>query len=186
MGDVYDDLHQSRFTVEEDVQLRELVAEHGTTNWAAIAEQMQGRNARQCRERWKHYLSCNKRRVPWTRAEDDLLLEKVTELGPKWTKIAAVLGDRSDLEVKNRWIKKVGSELIRTPRIQRRCRLVLPDDNESGIFAPRPAPVPAAEQETAKNGDEAAFAIVLAVDPPTSAWESAMSGEWTFDWDYLW
>ena len=37
---------------EEDGRLRSLVKEHGTQQWAKIAQNMPGRNGKQCRERW--------------------------------------------------------------------------------------------------------------------------------------
>ena len=70
---------------------------------------MNGRNARQCRERWKHYLSSNRGKSPWTEEEDKLLLEKMEELGPKWTKIATFFQDRTDIQIKTRWMQKFAS-----------------------------------------------------------------------------
>jgi hypothetical protein len=48
-----------RFRVHpiEDLALRELVLVHGLTAWPMIASRLPGRNARQCRDRWNHYLS---------------------------------------------------------------------------------------------------------------------------------
>lgn len=40
----------------------------------------------------------------WTDVEDFIILQKYTELGPKWTKIARELPGRSDLQVKNRFM----------------------------------------------------------------------------------
>jgi hypothetical protein len=46
-----------KFTPEEDKVLRNLVAQFGKSDWAAIAQRLENRTPRQCRERWKHYLS---------------------------------------------------------------------------------------------------------------------------------
>jgi hypothetical protein len=86
--------------------LRDMVAAIGRRRWKEIAKSLPGRNARQCRERWKHYLSCDKTEVPWTAEEDDLLFEKISLWGAKWTRVARLLGNRTDLEVKMRWLKK--------------------------------------------------------------------------------
>jgi hypothetical protein len=94
------------FSFEEDMRLRALVARCPLGGWGEIAVLMGNRNIRQCRDRWKHYLSATKRNVPWTIMEDQSLFEKYTEWGPKWTRIAAFLGDRTDTEVKNRWLKR--------------------------------------------------------------------------------
>ena len=94
---------RSKFHSDEDDHLVQLVAQYGDANWDRIAQEMPGRNVRQCRERWKHYLSCTKPADPWTKEEDDLISDKVQEIGGKWTKIAALLPGRTDLQIKNRW-----------------------------------------------------------------------------------
>jgi hypothetical protein len=104
-----EDRRRAKFTVMEDVQLRQLVAEFGVDNWRHIASLIPGRNARQCRERWKHYLSGSGIPRPWTPQEDQILLEKVQFWGPRWTRIATFFGNRTDIEVKARWIQKFNS-----------------------------------------------------------------------------
>ena len=42
-------------------------------------------------------------RLVWSPAEDALILRTVEQLGPKWRKIAALLPNRSDDAVRNRW-----------------------------------------------------------------------------------
>ena len=95
-----------KFLPEEDANLKRLVALYGDTSWVQIASNMPGRNIRQCRERWKHYLSCNRAKSPWTEEEDRLLFEKYCEFGPKWTKISRFFNERSDIQIKSRWQKK--------------------------------------------------------------------------------
>ena len=69
---------------------------------------MEGRNARQCRERWKHYLSPKVSTGPWTEAEDQLLNEKYSEYGSQWARISKFFMNRTDITVKNRWISLHG------------------------------------------------------------------------------
>lgn len=97
---------REKFLPEEDRQLRELVAIHGDSSWDIVAKNMPNRNQRQCRERWKHYLSSSKAKVPWTPEEDDLLYQKMNELGPKWTKIAKFFDGRTDIQIKTRWMQR--------------------------------------------------------------------------------
>jgi hypothetical protein len=132
--------HHARFTDEDDAELHALVLECGVSNWQEIADRMVGRNARQCRERWKHYLSGQKLHVPWTKQEDDLLLDKVQELGPKWTKIAAIFADRTDLEVKTRWFKKFNLRSSASSRTRRRSHRESFESDESDIDPPSLAP----------------------------------------------
>jgi hypothetical protein len=47
------EIHKSPWTAEEDAVLTELVQRHGEGNWAAIAEQIPGRTAKQVQNRWK-------------------------------------------------------------------------------------------------------------------------------------
>jgi hypothetical protein len=97
-------LHKCKFTTEEDAQLSELVRLHGEEDWMTISCLMPGRNPRQCRERWRHYLSPAVSLAPFAPDEDARLLHKYAELGPKWKAIAAFFEGRTDINVKNRWL----------------------------------------------------------------------------------
>ncbi|KAH0788928.1 Myb-like DNA-binding domain containing protein [Histomonas meleagridis] len=94
---------KTKFTPEEDEKLKELVANHGENNWYLISELMPGRNTRQCRERWRYYLSPEVSNAPWTEEEDNLLDEKYRQFGPKWKLIAKFFPKRTDINVKSRW-----------------------------------------------------------------------------------
>ena len=73
-------------------------------NWEDVAKQLNtGRNSRQCRERWTYYLSPHITNEPWTKEEDDLLLKKYKEIGPKWKKLSLFFKSRTDINLKNRW-----------------------------------------------------------------------------------
>ena len=95
---------RSSFTPEEDAKLRKLVQQYGEKSWPQVASYMEGRTTRQCRERYRHYLSPNIINGDWTPEEDKLLIEKYNQLGPKWVSIAKVFKTRTDINVKNRWI----------------------------------------------------------------------------------
>lgn len=99
---------RQKFMPEEDQRLIELVNEHGTSDWVLIASLMENRNPRQCRERWKHYLSVrDTRKEPFSPEEDRAISEKFNELGPKWTKIATFLPGRSDIDIKHRFLTSI-------------------------------------------------------------------------------
>lgn len=100
---------RNKFTPEEDQKLRELIQKHGVHSWNLVSSLMENRNQRQCRERWKHYLSCDMKEAtkPWTKEEDSILINKYNELGAKWTKIALELPGRTDLQVKIRYLKNL-------------------------------------------------------------------------------
>lgn len=92
------------FSPAEDQLLRQLVANLGSNNWKQIAANMEGRNSKQCKERWTHYLNPNISHDPWTPQEDELLCQKVDNIGTKWTEIAKFFPRRTDTSVKNRWV----------------------------------------------------------------------------------
>ena len=93
-----------KWSSEEDAKLTLLVNQMGEANWKRIASNMGTRNCRQCRERWKNYLSPNVCRDPWTREEDDLLMDKYREFGSQWSLIAKSFPKRTDVNLKNRWV----------------------------------------------------------------------------------
>ena len=101
-------ISRRKFSKEEDEKLKNLVSIIGISDWQNIAAHMENRNSRQCRERWKHYLSPSVSNDPWSESEDKLLCEKYNELGPRWSKIAKFFPKRTDITVKNRWISLNG------------------------------------------------------------------------------
>lgn len=95
--------HHVKFTQEEDELLRQLVIEFGENDWRHLAKRMEGRNPRQCRDRWQNYLNPNLNNGSWTPEEDQLLLEKREELGPKWKLITTFFVNRTDSMIKTRY-----------------------------------------------------------------------------------
>jgi hypothetical protein len=91
------------FSPEEDALLCHIMFEQQFTTWIAVAAQMPGRTARQCRDRWANYLSPDNKNGPWTVEEDRRLAEKFLECGPQWTTISRFFDGRSENNVKNRW-----------------------------------------------------------------------------------
>jgi hypothetical protein len=92
-----------KFTAAEDQRLIELVARMGDAQWSEVAKAMGRRTLRQCRERWKNYLSPAVTREPWSSDEDRLLVKLVEELGRQWSVIAEAFPLRTNVNVKNRW-----------------------------------------------------------------------------------
>ncbi|KAA0173087.1 hypothetical protein FNF27_05436 [Cafeteria roenbergensis] len=95
-------LRKGQWTAEEDEALRRSVAK-GMANWGAVARDVPGRTAKQCRERWGNYLAPNVVQGGWTGAEDLLLLERHRDLGRKWATIARAIKGRSENSVKLRF-----------------------------------------------------------------------------------
>ena len=92
-----------KFTRAEDAKLALLVREYSDNDWKAIAEQMAPRTARQCRERWTNYVNPELSKDPWTKDEDQLLIEKHNEFGNHWKIIEKYFPNRSKNNIKHRW-----------------------------------------------------------------------------------
>jgi hypothetical protein len=95
-------VHRFMFRTDEDEVLRTLVDRLGSNSWAEIASNMAGRNARQCRDRWNHYLH-QWVSLPRTVREDGILVRQIRDLGFRWAQIANFLPLRTVLDVKTRW-----------------------------------------------------------------------------------
>lgn len=108
------------WTPEEDEMVRKLVAELGTKKWSQIAQRLEGRLGKQCRERWYNHLDPSIKRTPWTEDEDRAIIMLQHTLGNKWADIAQEIAGRTDNAIKNRWnstlfriLKKVAKECER-------------------------------------------------------------------------
>lgn len=111
---------RSKFTQEEDIKLTQLVENYGDNDWQIISNQMPGRNVRQCRDRWRNYLSPDVVNGPWSNEEDDLLNKKYDEIGPSWKHIASFFPSRTDINIKSRWNllqRKIKKEELKKKRM---------------------------------------------------------------------
>ncbi|EAX97610.1 Myb-like DNA-binding domain containing protein [Trichomonas vaginalis G3] len=94
---------KDKFTPSEDQKLRMLVSVLGPSNWKKVSEYMVSRNARQCRDRYKNYLSPNLNSSPWSQEDDAKLLQLVDFYGRKWSLIAKEFNGRTDINIKSRY-----------------------------------------------------------------------------------
>lgn len=92
-------LKKGHWTVEEDEKLRSL-ASKGFTSWTEAAEQIPGRSAKQCRDRWRNHLEASIKHGPWEPEEDALLLQLHAKHGNRWAAIARCIPGRTENAVK--------------------------------------------------------------------------------------
>lgn len=92
-----------QFSKEEDEKLLAIVEKYGANNWHNIGIKMKSRTGRQCRDRYQNYLRPGCNNDPWTPEEEELLKEKVHEIGSKWSNLASFFRGRTGSNIKNHW-----------------------------------------------------------------------------------
>jgi hypothetical protein len=130
-------IRRIKFTEQEDSHLRALVGQFGVTNWNLIASQMPGRIARQCRDRWNHYLTPKHSSEQWTPDEDRLLIQRLQHCGPRWSDIAAISPNRKDIAVRNhcyRIARQSDDDSYQTPQIIADARELHDSEHGKQIF----------------------------------------------------
>ncbi len=110
------------WTAEEDMRLRELVAEYPADRsipWVKVAERLSGRSNQQCLKRWVGTLNPKYNKGPWTEEEDAKLREIVEKYGINekisWVKVAKEVDGRSDDQCRNRWELSLNPAFKRGP-----------------------------------------------------------------------
>jgi len=93
---------KGQWSKEEDDLLISVVNQGQYKNWGHVAKLIPGRSAKQCRERYNGHLDPSLTKGNWTVEEDARLLEKLSEIGPRWSAIARCMPGRTDNQVKAR------------------------------------------------------------------------------------
>ncbi|XP_019457867.1 PREDICTED: myb-related protein 3R-1-like isoform X2 [Lupinus angustifolius] len=92
------------WTPEEDDILRKAVQQLKGKNWKKIAECFKDRTDVQCLHRWQKVLNPELIKGPWSKEEDEVIIELVNKYGPKkWSTIAQHLPGRIGKQCRERW-----------------------------------------------------------------------------------
>lgn len=91
------------FSKDEDLKLMHLTKLLGPNNWKLISSFLEGRNPKQCRDRYKNYLAPGLSNTNWSKDEDEKILHLVSEIGSRWSEMQKYFPNRSSNSLKNRW-----------------------------------------------------------------------------------
>ncbi|XP_077107665.1 myb-related protein B isoform X3 [Ranitomeya variabilis] len=104
-----------KWTHEEDELLRALVKRYGQGEWKRVAKRMHNRTEQQCQHRWLRVLHPDRVKGPWTKEEDEKVIELVKKYGTKhWTLIAQQLKGRLGKQCRERWHNHLNPEVVKS------------------------------------------------------------------------
>ncbi|XP_014036854.1 myb-related protein A isoform X4 [Salmo salar] len=101
-----------KWSRDEDERLKKLVEQHGADSWKLIANNFPGRTDGQCQHRWQKVLNPELVKGPWTKEEDQKVIDLVHKYGPKrWSVIAKHLQGRIGKQCRERWHNHLNPEV---------------------------------------------------------------------------
>ncbi|XP_049643970.1 transcriptional activator Myb isoform X6 [Suncus etruscus] len=116
---------KTRWTREEDEKLKKLVEQNGTDDWKVIANYLPNRTDVQCQHRWQKVLNPELIKGPWTKEEDQRVIELVQKYGPKrWSVIAKHLKGRIGKQCRERWHNHLNPEVKKTSWTEEEDRII--------------------------------------------------------------
>ena len=187
------DVVKGPWKATEDERLRELVEKIGSKHWSRIAQEMQGRNGKQCRERWINHLKPDISKEPWSKVEEDILISAHASMGSKWSEMEKLLKGRTENAIKNHWHSTLRKRKEQTAEAEAKAAAAPPLAGGGGAAAIGPPPpiaaagaspkrrraggeeVEEAESAPPKKGSAAAIAATIAATTAAIAAEHALS-----------
>jgi len=117
-------INRGRWTKEEDEKLKRLVEIHGE-RWDFIASHFADRADVQCQHRWQKVVNPELVKGPWTKEEDERVVELVGKYGPKrWTLIAKHLKGRIGKQCRERWHNHLNPDIKKTAWTEDEDRII--------------------------------------------------------------
>ena len=126
-------INRGRWMKEEDEKLKVVVETVGDQNWSQVASYFSDRSEVQCQQRWEKVVNPLLIKGPWTKEEDDKVVELVSCYGPKkWTLIARHLKGRIGKQCRERWHNHLNPAINKTPWTDEEERLIIQAHSEWG------------------------------------------------------
>ncbi|XP_058492660.1 snRNA-activating protein complex subunit 4 isoform X2 [Solea solea] len=126
---VSESLRRKAWSTAEDTQLKKLVYKMRIGNFIPYTQMsyfMEGRDPAQLIYRWNQVLDPSLKKGPWTKQEDQLLLQAVSRHGEKnWWKIRLEVPGRTDSACRDRYIDCLKAETKRGPFDEQERKLLL-------------------------------------------------------------
>ncbi|XP_051910472.1 myb-related protein A isoform X2 [Hippocampus zosterae] len=114
-----------KWSRDEDEKLKKLVEQHGTDSWKLLANYFPGRTDGQCQHRWQKVLNPKLVKGPWTKEEDQKVIDLVHKYGPKrWSVIAKHLQGRIGKQCRERWHNHLNPEVKKSSWTQEEDRII--------------------------------------------------------------
>ena len=98
-----------RWTKDEDERLRQAVQKMGANNWKTISQTyFPGRRTdMQCLHRWQKVLRPGLVKGPWSKAEDQIIIDCIAQGVSKWSEIASRIPGRVGKQCRERWLNQL-------------------------------------------------------------------------------
>ncbi|XP_048354176.1 myb-related protein B [Sphaerodactylus townsendi] len=113
-----------KWTREEDELLNSMVTKYGH-DWKFLASHFPNRTEQQCQYRWLRVLNPVLVKGPWTKQEDQKVIELVKKYGTKqWTLIAKHLKGRLGKQCRERWHNHLNPEVKKSSWTEEEDRII--------------------------------------------------------------
>ena len=91
-----------RLTESEKKTILALYQQYGENCWDKVQKALNLKTKRTAREHFYKFILADSR-TPFSPEEDNLIIAKVNEIGTKWSQIAKLFKNRSDINIRNRY-----------------------------------------------------------------------------------
>ncbi|EDR29740.1 transcription factor MYB90, putative [Entamoeba dispar SAW760] len=98
------------WTSNDDEKLLNAIKKYGKENWKSVSDCLPNKTRKQCRERYYNCLSDDIAKKPWSKEEDQMLIDLQKILGNKWTEMSKSFQGRTPNSLKNRFFSHLHPE----------------------------------------------------------------------------